>query len=203
MIGKLRGIIDSLHETHAIIDVGGVGYIVFASGRTLSQLEKGIEVSLFIETHVREDHIHLYGFMEPAEQTWFTTLTTVKGVGAKVALGILSVLPPQQLLTAIHAQDKAAFKPVAGVGPKLAERIITELKSTVGKLETNVVSMPAHSNAPAEAPTSNAVQDAVSALTNLGYNRSEAFTQVTRLHNENPDATVESLIRDSLKALAV
>src|SRR5688572_4636847 len=134
MIGKLTGRVDDVAEDHAILDVGGVGYLIFASAKTLGQLVSGQAASLRIETHVREDHFHLYGFTSEAERAWFKTLNTVQGVGVKMALAILSVFTPDQLLTAIGAQDKKAFTTVSGVGPKLAERIVTELKSTVAKM---------------------------------------------------------------------
>ena len=133
MIAKLRGIVDGLGEDYAVIDVGGIGYLVFASNRTLSKLTRGTEVSLWIETVVREDSISLYGFFHPLEKEWFLTLTKVQGVGAKVCLSILSVLSPSQLAQAVAAQDKGSFARANGVGPKLAARIVSELKGkTVG-----------------------------------------------------------------------
>jgi Holliday junction DNA helicase RuvA len=125
MIGKLTGRIDSVAEDHVLLDVNGVGYFIFASARTLSMMPaSGGQVSLLIDTHVREDHIHLYGFANAAEQQWFRTLTTVQGVGVKMGMAILSALTPEQILTAIAAQDKKALTVVSGVGPKLAERIV-------------------------------------------------------------------------------
>ena len=129
MIAKLTGLLDSIGEEWAVIDVNGVGYLVFCSTRTLAQLPgRGEAVSFVIETHVREDHIHLYGFLEHAEREWFRLLTTVQGVGAKVGLGILSVLAPRDLSDAILAQDKGMITRAPGVGPKLATRLLTELK---------------------------------------------------------------------------
>ena len=128
MIAKLRGIVDFFGDDSAIIDVNGVGYLVYASNRTLSKLVKGSETTLFIETVVREDSISLYGFTSALEKEWFLTLTKVQGVGAKVCLSILSILTPPQLSQAIAAQDKTSFTRAAGVGPKLAARIVTELK---------------------------------------------------------------------------
>lgn len=205
MIGKLRGNVDWVDEQEAIIDVGGVGYIVYCSAMTLRSFPPiGNSVQLWIETHVREDHIHLYGFVTIEEKTWFNRLVTVKGVGARVALAILSVMDASQLSTALISQDKAAFKPVAGVGPKLAERIITELKdkSFVGDInpisEQSLISQNNTENQTGDA----IITDAVSALTNLGYGRSEAFLKVTQLAQQNKPVSVESLIRDSLKELA-
>lgn len=213
MIGKLTGRIDTIAEDHLILDVNGVGYFVFASGRTLSLMPEnhGI-VSLLIDTHVREDHFHLYGFATQAEQQWFRTLTTVQGVGVKMAMAILSALAPEQILTAIAAQDKKALTVVSGVGPKLAERIVTELKSQVAKLGAAGFSIAAeHAGAPTvvkgatkstKAPAQNVVEDALSALVHLGYSRSDAFTVLIRLQQNTPDAKLDSLIRDALRELA-
>ena len=133
MIAKLRGIADTIGEDNVIIDVNGVGYLVFASNRTLSKLVRGGEVCLWIETVVREDSISLYGFADQMEREWFLMLTKVQGVGARVCLSILSVLSPAQLAQAVAAQDKASFTRASGVGPKLAARIVSELKGkTVG-----------------------------------------------------------------------
>lgn len=207
MIGKLTGKVDSVAEDHCILDVNGVGYYVFASGKTLAALgAPGTLVSVLTETHVREDHIHLYGFATAAEQTWFKTLTTVQGVGVKMALAILSALAPEHILTAIASQDKKALTVVSGVGPKLAERIVVELKSQAVKLGAAGFTMPATSGstkapkAATKAPS--AVEDALSALVHLGYGRSEAFSVVMRLQSEKPDAPLDALIRDSLRELA-
>src|SRR5579862_5301983 len=123
MIAKLTGILDHIGPDGAIVDVGGVGYLVFASTRTLGQLRPGAPARLFIETHVREDHIHLYGFFDAAERDWFRLLTTVQGVGARLALALLSVMGPDELGRALLAQDRAALTRAEGVGPRLAARI--------------------------------------------------------------------------------
>jgi len=198
MIGKLRGIIDSIEEDSLLIDVGGVGYQVFCSGNTLRKIPgRGEAVSLAIETHVREDHIHLYGFLEKIELEWFRILTTVQGVGNRVALAILSSLNPEQLMSAIAAQDKSAFKAVSGVGPKLSERIITELKTKVKSFASQpIVITPGKGKQPAPAP-----HEAVSALVNLGYNRAEAYTVIAKIANQNSDMEVAELIRAGLKEL--
>jgi len=134
MIGKLSGLVDSAGADWAIVDVSGVGYVVHCSGRGFAALPgQGEPVSLWIETHVREDHIHLYGFPEAAERDWFRLLSTVQGVGARVALAILSVLAPDDLIQAIAAQDQRAVARANGVGPKLAGRIVTELKDKAGQ----------------------------------------------------------------------
>ena len=207
MIGKLTGRIDTTNEDHAVIDVNGVGYLVFASAKTLSALpDSGGLATLLIETHVREDHIHLYGFASEAERSWFRTLTTVQGVGVKMSLAILSVFTPEQLLNAIAAQDKKSLTAVSGVGPKLAERIVTELKSVVAKLSSAGYAIAPASAGGGKKPKTNATpsmtEDAVSALVHLGYPRTEAFTTVMRLQQTNPDATLDALIKNSLRELA-
>lgn len=209
MIGKLTGRIDTLADDHLLLDVGGVGYFVFASARTLALMpERGGNVSLLIDTHVREDHIHLYGFANAAEQQWFRTLITVQGVGVKMAMAILSTLAPEAILTAIAAQDKKALTVVSGVGPKLAERIVTELKTQAVKLGAAGFSMPSHGGATfakstqKNPPTRSVAEDALSALVHLGYGRSEAFTAVMRLQQAAPEAPLDALIRDALRELA-
>lgn len=201
MIGKLKGRIDSVDDDHLIVDVGGVGYLVFASSRTLAQCgDIGAAVELLIETHVREDHIHLYGFPTTAERDWFRLLTTVQGVGVRMALAILGVFAPDPLTTIIAAQDKKQLTTVSGVGPKLAERIVTELKNKVGKLPTASI----HSFAPSgKAPVASAVnEDAVSALVNLGYVRADAFSAVARILQREPESSLDVLIVSGLKELA-
>jgi Holliday junction DNA helicase RuvA len=205
MIARLKGIIARIDADGAVIDVGGVGYLVFASGRTLSRLAVGEAALLEIETHVREDHIHLYGFVDKAEQDWFKLLTTVQGVGAKVALAMLGILSPDELLQAIAAADKGAITRAPGVGPKLATRILSELKDKVGDLALGAVAqMPASgtvSVADAAAPT--AVADAASALVNLGYGPSEALGAVSHAAWQlGNGASVEALIQGGLKELA-
>ena len=143
MIAKLTGILDSIGDDWAVIDVGGVGYLVFCSTRTLAQLPgTGEAVSFVIETHIREDHIHLYGFLDQAEREWFKLLTTVQGVGAKVGLGIQSVLGPRELTDAILAQDKGMITRAPGVGPKVATRLLTELKDKVGGMASVAPRLP-------------------------------------------------------------
>lgn len=210
MIGKLTGRIDDIAEDHLILDVNGVGYLVFASGKTLGALPaRGGVMSLLTETHVREDHIHLYGFATAAERVWFKTLTTVQGVGVKMAMAILSTLTPEQILTAIAAQDKKALTIVSGVGPKLAERLVIELKSQAVKLGAAGFSIAAGHSADAgagkgkkAATAPSVIEDALSALVHLGYGRSEAFSVVMRLQQEKPDSKLDTLIRDSLRELA-
>ena len=201
MIAKLTGILDSVGDDWAILDVGGVGYLVFCSSRALAQLPgTGEAVSFVIETHIREDHIHLYGFLDHAERDWFKLLTTVQGVGAKVGLGIQSVLGPKELTDAILAQDKGMITRAPGVGPKLATRLLTELKDKVGGMASVA---PAMAGAVAANDTDRAaMEDAVSALVNLGYRRGDAFGAVTgAMRSIGDDAGVEDLIRAGLKEL--
>jgi Holliday junction DNA helicase RuvA len=201
MIAKLTGLLDHIGPEGAVIDVHGVGYLVFASTRTLGQLPSpGEAARLLIETHVREDHIHLYGFVDDAERDWFRLLTTVQGVGAKVALAILSAIAPNDLTLAIVAQDKAMLARADGVGPRLAARIANELKDKVGGLAL------AATNAATPAPQANdpgPTGDAVSALVNLGYRRAEAFGAVAAASRRlGGDAKVDALIRAGLQELA-
>jgi len=205
MIGSLTGIVDTVGKDEAIIDVGGVGYLVYASGRTLTTLPNGASVKLLIETHVREDHIHLYGFADRAERDWFRLLTTVQGVGARVALALLTVLAPDALATAIAAQDKAAITRADGVGPKLAARILNELKDKAGLVggDPVVAAMAASPAAAGDVAPKGAMADAVSALVNLGYARSDAFGAVSRVAGTaGEEATVEQLIPLALQELA-
>lgn len=208
MIAKLTGVLDSVGTDHCVVDCGGVGYLVSCSARTLRRLDQtGSMVSLRIETHVREDHISLYGFVDQAERDWFRLLTTVQGVGSRVALAILSVLDPERLAQAIAAQDKTALAQADGVGPKLANRIVSELKDKVASLSLGPAAAPAGAASPAgdavPGPGSGAAADAVSALCNLGYRRAEAFTAVASAAGRlGPQATVQELIRAGLKELS-
>lgn len=205
MIARLKGIVESQGLDHCVMDVGGVGYLVFCSRRTLGRLTTGETIALHIETHVREDHIHLYGFLETGERDWFRLLTTVQGVGAKVALAILSVQAPDGLATAIAAQDRTALTRAEGVGPKLAGRIVAELKDKVGTIALGpagrIDSAPVPAGRQPEAVSATA--DAVSALVNLGYGRSEAFGAVaTAARKLGPGAEVSALIPAALKELS-
>ncbi|MBQ8671881.1 MAG: Holliday junction branch migration protein RuvA [Alphaproteobacteria bacterium] len=209
MIAKLRGIIDTVGDDYCIIDVNGVGYIVSASAKTLSKLSVGQESTLLTIMTVREDDISLFGFADAWEKEWFNTLTKVQGVGAKVCLSILSVLTPMQISQALGAQDKTSFCRASGVGPKLAARIVTELKD-------KVVTIPVNSNNPEvlnESPSVSAAsskvnvdysksEDVISALVNLGYQRLEAYRAATNVISANPDANVSNLIRLALKEFA-
>ena len=202
MIARLTGLVEQLSPDGAIIDVAGVGYLAFCSTRTLSRLPPPhTPVTLLIETHVREDHIHLYGFIEPAERDWFRQLTTVQGVGARLALAILSALSPEELGLAILGQDKAMLSRAEGVGPRLATRIVNELRDKAQSLAATAITSP--TIAPATDQNPGPVADAVSALTNLGYRRAEAsgaVATVARRLGEAADAG--ALIRAGLQELA-
>lgn len=214
MIAKLRGIIDTIGEDSCIIDVNGVGYQVAASTKTLGKLSVGIETTLLTIMAVREDDISLFGFADVWEKEWFNTLTRVQGVGAKVCLSILSVLTPIQLSQAIGAQDKASFCRASGVGPKLAARIVTELKDkivTVPVAVSNTQPLTSVSDStdmgtpivPQQTPAAGAdyakTEDVTSALLNLGYQRLEAYRAASKVVAENPDANISTLIRLALK----
>ena len=215
MIAKLRGLVDAYGDDYAIIDVNGVGYLVFASAKTLAKLVKGAEVSLLIETVVREDSITLFGFADAWEKEWFNTLTKVQGVGAKVCLAILSVLSPLQLAQAISAQDKNSFTRANGVGPKLAARIVTELKDKIVTIPTGdmVKDLDANMNPQTEINSvadvviaqegdPNKLEDAISALVNLGYQRLEAYKAVNQVALNNPEVDMSTLIKLALREFA-
>jgi len=207
MIAKLSGRLDGIVDGGCIVDVGGIGYLVFCSGRTLDALpDAGAAMSLLIETHVREDHIHLFGFTEAAERDWFNLLLGVQGVGARVALGMLTVLAPGDIAQAIVAQDKATLTRAPNVGPKLAGRICSELKDKAGNLAIGPgVGRQSAASADRGAAGDAAVpsNDAVSALVNLGYRQVDAFSAVQSAAVDlGPDADLQALIRVSLKALA-
>jgi len=204
MIGKLRGVIDSYGEDWVILDVGGVGYQAFCSARTLQSLPPAGEAArLAIETYVREDMIRLYGFADEVEREWFRLLMTVQGVGARVALAVLGTLKPGDLATAIALQDKAALARAPGVGKKVAERIVAELRDKApaySSADPAVVHLQADI---AESRAARPVADAVSALVNLGYAQVQASAAVaaaTRSAGESADA--ETLIRLGLRELA-
>lgn len=205
MIGKLSGIIDSFADNHAILNVNGVGYVVFASRRTLGRIgQPGDPTTLLIDTHVREDHIHLYGFADANEQKWFRLLTSVQGVGAKVALSILTACPAERLGVIIASQDKGAITSADGVGPKLGVRILTELKDKAEQVEITAPSKGVKYKEIAGEPKS-IDQDAVSALVNLGYPRSDAYGAVMQARtkaNDNEKENLQTIIRMALKELS-
>ena len=198
MIARLRGVVEGIEDGRCIVDVGGVGYLVFCSSRTLGALPDAGVASLLIETQVREDAIALYGFATAAEREWFRLLTTVQGVGAKVALGVLSALSPRELIAAIHAGDRAALTRAPGVGAKLAVRLLSELRERAGAMPAGPGFAPV-----LPPPGGDAAADALSALLNLGYRRPEAQAALARAAERlGQGAALDALIRDSLKELA-
>ena len=204
MIGKLRGIIDSYGEDFIIVDVGGVGYLVHCSARTLQAMPaQGEAVTLAIETHVREDQIKLFGFTSDLEREWFRLLQTVQGVGTKVALAILSTLKPTDLASAIALRDKAAITRAPGVGQKVAERVVTELKDKAPAYTDVDPAVIRLSGAVDEHRAPKPIADAVSALVNLGYGHPQAAAAIAAAaRNAGEGAETKQLIRLGLRELA-
>lgn len=221
MIAKLKGIIDNIGEDCCIIDVNGVGYLVNMSSRSLARLRSGDYANLLIETVIKEDSITLFGFQSPWEKEWFNTLTKIQGVGGKVCLSILSALSPAQLSQAVAAQDKSSFLRATGVGPKLAARLVTELKdkivtipieymgSDINTLSDETIKTEEKStkknNKSKEPPleeqdnTYTKIEDVTSALTNLGYQKIDAYRVASDICAQNPSADLGTLIRLALK----
>jgi Holliday junction DNA helicase RuvA len=197
MFAKLSGKLDSVGHDHCVIDVGGVGYLVTASARTLSALPPpGSPTTMFIETQVREDAIALHGFLDAAERAWFRLLVTVQGVGARVALSILGTLSVNELAMAVAGGDRAMLSRAPGVGAKLAVRLTVELKDKVAAL-------PAMGPVTVAAPATDTAGDVLSALANLGYRRAEASAAIARAQARLGEAEqFDALIRESLKELA-
>ncbi|MTW18015.1 Holliday junction branch migration protein RuvA [Rhodoplanes serenus] len=204
MIGKLKGVVDSYGEDCVVIDVHGVGYVVHCSVRTLQALPAAGELAtLAIETHVREDQIRLFGFQSDVEREWFRLLQTVQGVGTKVALAVLSTLPPADLANAVALRDKAMVARAPGVGPKVAERIVTELKDKAPAYADVDPAVARLSGAVEDRRAPQAVADAVSALVNLGYGQPQAAVAVAAAVKSAGDgADAAKLIRLGLKELA-
>ena len=204
MIGKLKGVIDSYGEDHVILDVNGVGYLVHCSARTLQELPPAGQVAtLSIETYVREDQIRLFGFMTDVEREWFRLLQTVQGVGAKVALAVLGTLKPVDLASAIAMRDKAMVARTPGVGPKVAERIVTELKDKAPAYTDVDPALVRLSGALDEKRAPRPVADAVSALVNLGYAQVQAAAAIAAAaRSAGEDAEATTLIRLGLRELA-
>jgi holliday junction DNA helicase RuvA len=204
MIGKLKGVIDSYGEDSIVLDVNGVGYLVHCSARTLQELPgTGQPATLSIETYVREDQIKLFGFRTDTEREWFRLLQTVQGVGAKVALAVLSTLPPAELANAIALRDKAAVSRTPGVGPKVAERIVTELKDKAPAF-ANVDPAVVHlAGAIDDHRAPRPVSDAISALVNLGYGQPQAAAAIAAAsRSAGEKAETAQLIRLGLKELS-
>ncbi len=198
MIAQLTGRVVALEADRCVVDVNGVGYLVFASTRTLAALPTPPSVALVLtEMQVREDSISLYGFAESAEREWFRLLTTVQGVGARVALNILSALSPRELIAAIQAGDRGALTRASGVGAKLAVRLLTELREKAGAMPAGI------GFSPVLPPSAGIESDAISALVNLGYRRPDVVAAVAKVMERQGDAaSLDSLIRDGLKELA-
>lgn len=206
MIGKLRGKVDAVGESHLIVDVGGVGYEVQASARTLRNLKAGDEVSLTIDTHVREDAIRLFGFSSELERSWFRTLQNIQGVGAKVALSLLGTLSPQDLANAIALGQWQSVEQAPGIGKKLAQRITMELKDKAPSLTVAGLGVSADVATVVGAGggvDGNAAAEAISALTNLGYQPAQASAAVAAAMKElGAEADTAKLIRRGLRELA-
>jgi holliday junction DNA helicase RuvA len=204
MIGKLKGVIDGYGEDYVIVDVGGVGYVAHCSARTLQALPAtGEPVVLSIETHVREDQIRLFGFLSDLEREWFRLLQTVQGVGTKVALSVLGTLKPADLANAVAMRDKSMIARSPGVGPKVAERIVTELKDKAPAYASVDPALVRLSGAIEEKRAPQPVLDAISALVNLGYGQPQAAAAIAVANRTAGEgANAADLIRRGLKELA-
>ncbi|CAM80579.1 Holliday junction branch migration protein RuvA [Orientia tsutsugamushi] len=204
MIAKLKGILDSITDSYLIIDINGVGYQVYSSGKTLMKLikEEGSIVSLFIETHVREDRIHLFGFLDNTEKVAFNMLQSVSGIGTKMALHILSNLTPHQLQIAISSQNRHQLKAISGVGPKLIDRLMIELRDKVANINTianntSLAILSTDSNT-----HDNILSDAITALIALGISRAEATQILSDIYALFPSISVNELVRTALQRRA-
>lgn len=212
MIGKLKGVVDSVGEEEAVIDVNGVGYLVLAGAKTLARLEPGAEAAIHIETYVREDQFKLFGFLSETERAWFVRLQSVQGVGAKHALALLDAVGAAEIESATALGDASTFERAKGVGNKLAQRIATELKDKAPPMGRSLAGGAAGLNAalgggPAAAapgPSFNGAREAaVSALINLGYGESDARRACAAVMKAlGEDASEGSLIKAALKELA-
>ncbi|MGQ2908239.1 MAG: Holliday junction branch migration protein RuvA [Aliihoeflea sp.] len=204
MIGKLKGTVDEIAEDHCIVDVHGVGYVAYCSTRTLAGIAAGEAVTLFIETYVREDMIRLYGFKSQLEREWFRLLqNNVQGVGAKVALAVLSTLTPSELANAIALRDITMVARAPGVGKKVAERIVTELRTKAPAYAGEATGTIGLKQELGEGVAPAPIADAVSALVNLGYSRDIAANAISvALKTAGEDADSSKLIRLGLKELA-
>lgn len=197
MIGKLTGTVDYIGADHILLDVSGVGYKVFVTNELLMSRPAGMPISVFTEMIVREDQISLYGFQEMAEKEWFNLLQTVQGIGARMAISLLSSMSISELQMAILSEDDKAFKKISGIGAKIAQRIVIELKN---KKE---VSSSIHAFTPSTATDeSTQVQDAIAALVGLGFSKTEAYHAVTQIKADNDNINIEDLIKHSLLKLS-
>lgn len=205
MIGKLRGFIDSITQDKCIIDVNGVGYVVFLSAKTASSLKqfpKEKEISIIIETLVKEDAIELYGFISEIEKIWFLELTKVQGVGNKMGQKILSALSIEELAKALIATDTKTFSKISGIGPKLASRLTTELKDSPKKLGIDLGFEVSQSESTPAISGNQIATDAISALENLGYKKHDCLRVINFLVESDSKITLENLITLSLRELS-
>ncbi len=211
MIGKLRGFIDFLQDDKCIIDVNGVGYVVFISNKTAqflrqannNKLEEKKQVSLIIETIVKEDAIELYGFATAVEKIWFLELTKVQGVGAKVGLKILAFFTIDDLARALISGDMKAFSQISGIGPKLAQRITTELKESPKKLGIHFgAEIEIIDKSISDISGNKVADDALSALENLGYKKADSLKIIAAVLQKQPEITLENLITNTLRELS-
>ena len=204
MIGKLKGIVDSIYEEYLILDINGVGYRVFCSNKILSSIEIGSSLSLMIQTIVREDAIMLFGFLNDYEKAWFETLCKVNGIGNKMALKIMGTLTIDEILIAIESQDSKMFCRAPGVGQKIASRIITELKDirkTLGVFDNIEINIDTNNNISNNLDNDTRLKDALSALENLGYQKNVAYNIIVNILKEREDIVIESLITEALKRI--
>lgn len=203
MIGKLTGVIDSVEDDHCIIDVAGVGYVVYCPARILLTMQTGVVRAIITHLLVKEDQLTLFGFESHEEKSCFLNLQIVQGVGAKMALSILGNLDPAQIATAIIAEDTSAFRQISGIGPKLAERIVNELKSRKELFMSFCVAVNANAtSAPQVGAVKSVVHDVMSALANLGFSRSVAFPIVQQLYAINENISFDELVKNSLSKLS-
>lgn len=204
MIGKLKGIVDSIYEEYLILDINGVGYRVFCSNKILSSIEIGSSLSLIIQTIVKEDAIMLFGFLNDYEKAWFETLCKVNGIGNKMALKIMGTLTIDEILIAIDSQDSKIFCRAPGVGQKIASRIITELKDirkTLGVFDNIEINIDTNNNISNNLDNDTRLKDALSALENLGYQKNVAYNIIVSILKEREDIVIESLITEALKRI--
>jgi Holliday junction DNA helicase RuvA len=203
MIGKLKGIAEDIHDDHCIINVNGVGYLIFISNKTsnsLKNLSENSMITFIIQTIVKEDAIELYGFLDQIDKVWFNELMKVQGIGAKMAQKILSQMTIQEITKALISEDSKTFNNISGIGPKMASRIITELKNSAQKIgiidyKNDIDSDKIYNNS--------IVNDAISALENLGYKKHDSLKIINNIYSLNESITLENLITKSLKEINI
>jgi holliday junction DNA helicase RuvA len=198
MIGKLTGVVDYISSEHLIVDVGGVGYLVLCPAYLYNSYEVGSKISLWIHAQIKEEQMFLFGFASLADKEWFLRLQEVQGVGAKMSLQILGAMAINDIINAILSEDVSVFKQISGVGPKLASRLVNELKNN--KHVTNASLLGNSSGGVND--DNRIIMDAVSVLSNLGFSRKDAFVTVSNIKAENSNITLEEIIKNSLSALS-